>query len=582
MPGERDFVWTTEESEWLTSRYETGPKDAFKDLQKVADLLHAKFPLAKVEFTKDRVSSKLAGLKGEKFKSWITAEFSKDSSPLTAARQVELENAYRALRNNDDSRGFMYPEKQKWKEIVQGFWLKSKGKLHPDNPLEEKKEKRALEAKGSDPGAKKSRPSGGGLGGGEGSELGGGEGGGLGGAGDGDGLSTRPGFEKGKPEPEMKPPMPSSRQPCAESLTPGMAMELPLSPPLPEPPSPPPPAPPPSPQPPVPAAAGESSLADAVADRLRGELERMCARKEPPWVDAGAQGPGGKEAEKVWWYETRYRFHEPSLLGADGERREFSPSAFPPLTGTKTGTKTTKVEDVEQWSTHAERLALRYMKFIGFDDAKTVGNSSDGGVDVCSSRALAQVKAYFSHELLPGEGKAGRKLDGFPETCTKYAHKHGLLGEDDKHWISSTRAAAATSVGSPRYCLWFAPFYAASCFTSQSSAYKRVAHFTFDFHGSVKPEPRCAVANELLEHCLADLKQAKLTSEVSKFFEKHKDLASIWCPKRFANTTMSELKVFKTTSGHTVEYLQNLAKSQLGLPPLQLAMLQSALMKEED
>ena len=51
--------------------------------------------------------------------------------------------------------------------------------------------------------------------------------------------------------------------------------------------------------------------------------------------------------------------------------------------------------DQKCFAAHAEDVALRYMRWLGFDDARAVGGPGDRGIDVCATHAVAQVKWRF-------------------------------------------------------------------------------------------------------------------------------------------------------------------------------------------
>jgi len=82
---------------------------------------------------------------------------------------------------------------------------------------------------------------------------------------------------------------------------------------------------------------------------------------------------------------------------------EFKARPFPTRSG---GAGLTK--DVNELSHHAELLAAAYMRWLGYADAEAnvgAANSTDGGVDVRSSGAMAQVKC-----MLTSGGIVGRTL----------------------------------------------------------------------------------------------------------------------------------------------------------------------------
>ena len=77
----------------------------------------------------------------------------------------------------------------------------------------------------------------------------------------------------------------------------------------------------------------------------------------------------------------------PGVNAAPPQSAAFQPQPFPPLDAPR--------GDVSE---HAEKLALRYMLWLGFHDAKRVGhniNEPDGGIDISSNQAVAQVKALW-------------------------------------------------------------------------------------------------------------------------------------------------------------------------------------------
>ena len=85
----------------------------------------------------------------------------------------------------------------------------------------------------------------------------------------------------------------------------------------------------------------------------------------------------------------------------------------------------------------AEALALAHMKQLGFSDSKSTGNGADRGLDVASSKAAAQVKAWSkpvgAPELQKLKGAAHAyqhvlfySLSGYTAQASEYAASVGI------------------------------------------------------------------------------------------------------------------------------------------------------------
>ena len=140
--------------------------------------------------------------------------------------------------------------------------------------------------------------------------------------------------------------------------------------------------------------------------------------------------------------------HERANSDSDG----FEPRPFPSLGASR-----------NEISESAENLALQYMLWLGFPDATRVGhiNQPDGGIDISSTHAVAQVKAQWF-----GTKVQRPVLQAFTGACS--VKEHVLKG----------------------YRLFFAPLY-----TSDAVAYADeldINLFTFDAEGQVSPENMAA------------------------------------------------------------------------------------------
>ena len=135
-------------------------------------------------------------------------------------------------------------------------------------------------------------------------------------------------------------------------------------------------------------------------------------------------------------------------------RAEFKPRPFPSL-------------DVHrnQVSEHAECLAQQYMAWLGFSDAARVGhiNEPDGGIDVSSTHAVAQVKAQWH-----GTKVQRPVLQAFMGACS--VREHMLKGNR----------------------LFFAPLYTADAVAYADELNMKL--FTFNAAGQVSPENLAAKA----------------------------------------------------------------------------------------
>ena len=131
----------------------------------------------------------------------------------------------------------------------------------------------------------------------------------------------------------------------------------------------------------------------------------------------------------------------------------FKPRPFPSLEAPR-----------NQISEHAENLAVQYMRWLGFTDAARVGrhiNEQDGGVDISSTYAVAQVKAMWHCT------KIGRPLlQAFTGACS--VKEHVLKGNR----------------------LFFAPLYTSDAVTYADELNMKL--FTFDAAGQVSPENMAA------------------------------------------------------------------------------------------
>jgi hypothetical protein len=134
----------------------------------------------------------------------------------------------------------------------------------------------------------------------------------------------------------------------------------------------------------------------------------------------------------------------------------FQPEAFPPLDAPR--------NDISE---HAENLALRYMIWLGFYDSKRGGhiNEPDGGIDISSTLAVAQVKALWHGKKVPRP-----MVQEFTGACS--SKEHVLKG----------------------HRLFFAPLYSAEAVAYADE--QRMKLFTFNSAGEVNPEN--VAAKELL------------------------------------------------------------------------------------
>ena len=116
----------------------------------------------------------------------------------------------------------------------------------------------------------------------------------------------------------------------------------------------------------------------------------------------------------------------------------------------------------KQLAEHAEDLGLRYMRWLGFRDASRVGhiNQPDGGVDVCSIQAVAQIKAYWH----------GKKVD--------------------RPSIQAFYGASSVKEHLLKQRLFFAPLFTAEAMTYAQEM--GILVFSFDMAGQVSPENNLA------------------------------------------------------------------------------------------
>ena len=91
---------------------------------------------------------------------------------------------------------------------------------------------------------------------------------------------------------------------------------------------------------------------------------------------------------------------------------------------------------IENWS-DAELFAEKYMKWLGFADAKRTGAGADEGKDVDSRKAIAQVKDMGTGASRPmlqqlnGVAAAERKIPiffarSYATTAKEWGEKHGI------------------------------------------------------------------------------------------------------------------------------------------------------------
>ena len=131
----------------------------------------------------------------------------------------------------------------------------------------------------------------------------------------------------------------------------------------------------------------------------------------------------------------------------------FPPQPFPSLDAPR-----------NQVSEHAEKLAVRYMVWLGFHDAKCVGrhiNDPDGGLDISSTHAVAQVKAQWHGFKQPRPA-----IQAFVGACS--AREHVLKGNR----------------------LFFAPLYSAEAVAYADEQNMKL--FSFNSAGQVSPENMAA------------------------------------------------------------------------------------------
>ena len=139
--------------------------------------------------------------------------------------------------------------------------------------------------------------------------------------------------------------------------------------------------------------------------------------------------------------------HERASSDIDG----FEPRPFPPLDAPR-----------NQIAEHAETLAAQYMQWLGFSDAARCGhiNQPDGGIDISSTHAVAQVKAQWSSKI------PRPLLQAFTGACI--VKEHMLKG----------------------HRLFFAPSYSPDAIAYADELNMRL--FTFDAGGQVSPENMAA------------------------------------------------------------------------------------------
>jgi hypothetical protein len=139
--------------------------------------------------------------------------------------------------------------------------------------------------------------------------------------------------------------------------------------------------------------------------------------------------------------------HERANSDIDG----FEPRPFPPLDAPR-----------NQIAEHAETLAAQYMQWLGFSDAARCGhiNQPDGGIDISSTHAVAQVKAQWSSKI------PRPLLQAFTGACI--VKEHMLKG----------------------HRLFFAPSYSPDAIAYADELNMKL--FTFDAGGQVSPENMAA------------------------------------------------------------------------------------------
>ena len=135
--------------------------------------------------------------------------------------------------------------------------------------------------------------------------------------------------------------------------------------------------------------------------------------------------------------------------GASGRGGAFHPQSFPDYA----------VVGATEFDGHAERLAAAYMRWLGFGDAALNGgiHTPDRGIDVVSSRAVAQVKANFRGAV---KRPALAQLVGDASVARYQAHQ----------------------------LLFFAVSYAPDARAYADEAGRPVALFAFDAAGEVRPQ----------------------------------------------------------------------------------------------
>ena len=143
--------------------------------------------------------------------------------------------------------------------------------------------------------------------------------------------------------------------------------------------------------------------------------------------------------------------------GGGGTLKGFHPQPFPDYA----------VVGAAEFDGHAERLAAAYMRWLGFGDAALNGgiHTPDRGIDVVSSRAVAQVKANFRGTV---KRPALAQLVGDASVARYQAHQ----------------------------LLFFAVSYAPDASAYANEAGRPVALFAFDAAGDV--QPRNATAKQLV------------------------------------------------------------------------------------
>jgi hypothetical protein len=148
--------------------------------------------------------------------------------------------------------------------------------------------------------------------------------------------------------------------------------------------------------------------------------------------------------------------------GGGGALKAFHPQPFPDYA----------VVGAAEFDGHAERLAAAYMRWLGFGDAALNGgiHTPDRGIDVVSSRAVAQVKANFRGAV---KRPALAQLVGDASVARYQAHQ----------------------------LLFFAVSYAPDASAYANEAGRPVALFAFDAAGDV--QPRNATAKQLVARAMS-------------------------------------------------------------------------------